>query len=65
MAKYNRSKPSSFAYPLISFLILTLLVYVLRGLAILTFIPGGVILVLIILTILTAILYWIERNQRF
>lgn len=49
----------------ISFIALTLITYLLRGLGLLTFIPGGVILVLFALSILSGILYGIEKTRRF
>jgi hypothetical protein len=54
-----------FAYPLAILVILTLLIYILRGIGWLTFIPGGIILILIALSILAAIFYGIEKNRRF
>jgi uncharacterized membrane protein YjjP (DUF1212 family) len=54
-----------FAYPLAIFVTLTLLIYILRGIGWLSFIPGGIILILAGLSILTAILYIIEKNRRF
>lgn len=50
---------------LISLIALTLITYLLRGLGLLTFIPGGVILILIALSILSGILYGIEKTRRF
>ena len=52
-------------YLLALFVTLTLLVYILRGIGWLTFIPGGIILILAALSILTAILYGIQKNRRF
>ncbi|GFE70059.1 hypothetical protein [Chroococcus sp. FPU101] len=49
----------------ISLIALTLITYLLRGLGILTFIPGGVILVLLALSILSGIFYGIEKTRRF
>jgi hypothetical protein len=54
-----------FGYLFSLFLLLTIVVYVLRGLEILTFIPGGIILILIALTIMTGIIYGIHKTQRF
>jgi 1,4-dihydroxy-2-naphthoate octaprenyltransferase len=50
---------------LLSLIALTLITYLLRGLGLLTFIPGGVILILIALSILSGILYGIEKTRRF
>lgn len=47
-------KPSTLAFLIV--LAMTAFVWILRGIGVLTFIPGSVIWVLILLTILTAIL---------
>jgi len=47
-------KPSMVAF--LAVLLMTVLVWVLRGIGLLTFIPGSVIWVLILLSILTAVL---------
>ncbi|NEO28083.1 MAG: hypothetical protein F6K03_14685 [Kamptonema sp. SIO4C4] len=44
---------------------LTILVYLLRGLAVLSFLPGGVIWILILLSIGTGIFYLVEKSRRF
>ena len=44
---------------------LTVAVYVLRGFGILTFLPGGVIWMLILLSIATGILFGIEKTKRY
>ncbi|MBD1906252.1 hypothetical protein NDI37_06230 [Funiculus sociatus GB2-A5] len=44
---------------------LTVAVYVLRGFGILTFLPGGVIWMLILLSIATGILFGIEKTRRY
>jgi hypothetical protein len=43
---------------------LTVAVYLLRGFGILTFIPGGVIWILILLSIATGIAYGVQRTRR-
>jgi hypothetical protein len=52
-------------YIFVLFLVLTLIVYVSRGLGILTFIPGGILLVLMALSLITGIVYGISKTQRF
>lgn len=47
-------KPSMMAF--LAVLLMTALVWILRGIGLLTFIPGGVLWVLILLSVLTAIL---------
>jgi hypothetical protein len=46
-------------------LLVTLGVYILRGLGLLALIPGGIILGLMLLTVVTGILYGVRSNQRF
>ncbi|MGF1480263.1 MAG: hypothetical protein ACFB4I_12350 [Cyanophyceae cyanobacterium] len=49
----------------IASLLVTLLCYLLRGFGMLTFIPGGVILGLIVLSLLTGIVYGVQKTKRF
>lgn len=49
----------------VSLLALTLLVYVLRGLEVLTFLPGGILLGLIFLCVVTGIALSIAKTRRF
>ncbi|MGK7925518.1 MAG: hypothetical protein AB4290_09770 [Spirulina sp.] len=44
---------------------LAILVYLLRGMGILSFIPGGVIWFLILSAIATGILFFVEKSRRF
>lgn len=50
---------------LVIFVVLTLIIYILRGLGLFSFIPGGIILILAGISILMAILYVIAKNRRF
>jgi hypothetical protein len=43
----------------------TLLVYILRGMGILTFLPGGLIWLLILSSVVTGILYGVDKTRRF
>jgi hypothetical protein len=43
----------------------TLIIYLLRGLRLLTFIPGGIIYLLILLSLISIILYGIDKTRRF
>ncbi|MDB9312815.1 hypothetical protein PN462_06855 [Spirulina sp. CS-785/01] len=52
-------------YLFFTILAVTILVYLLRGLAILSFLPGGVIWILILLSIGTGIFYIVEKSRRF
>jgi hypothetical protein len=55
----------TFGFLLICLIIITITVYVLRGIGILAFIPGGAIWVLLLLTILAGILYNFAKAQRY
>lgn len=65
MSRSSRSGISSFASVFLGSLLLTILVYGLRGVGILTFIPGGIILALIGLSIVTGLIYGIQKTKRF
>jgi len=43
------------------FLLVTVLVYILRGMGILSFLPGGLILLLILSSVVTGIIYGIDQ----
>ncbi|GCE58166.1 MAG: hypothetical protein IM507_08080 [Microcystis sp. M20BS1] len=60
-----RSNSSYLKSLFFSFLLVTVLVYVLRGMAILSFLPGGLILLLILSSVVTGILYGIDKTRRF
>lgn len=49
----------------VTLLPLTIIIYVMRGLGILTFIPGGIIYLLILLSVAALILYGIDKTRRF
>ncbi|MBE9116162.1 hypothetical protein IQ249_09670 [Lusitaniella coriacea LEGE 07157] len=61
----NRSENSILAYLFLMVLSVTVIAYLLRGFGILTFIPGGIIWLLILLSIGTGILYGVEKTRRF
>ncbi len=54
-----------YAYAFASCLAVTLVVYLLRGFGILTFIPGGLIWMLILLSIGTGIAYGVQKTRRY
>ena len=64
MSHFRRSGSSLFTW-LIALVATTSAVYLLRGFGILTFIPGGVILILIALSLITGIIYGIQKTKRF
>jgi hypothetical protein len=65
MSKFSAGNFSVFGYLFGGTLLMTLGVYILRGLGLLALIPGGVILGLMLLTVVTGILYGVMRNRRF
>lgn len=60
-----RSNSSYLKSLFLGFLLVTVLVYVLRGMGILSFLPGGLILLLILSSVVTGILYGIDKTRRF
>jgi hypothetical protein len=60
-----RSRNSSFLLPLLAVLILTALIYLLRGIGVLLFLPGGILLLLIGLSLILGISYSIDKTRRF
>ena len=61
----RQSQTELVAYIFSSVLGVTIALYLLRGFGILTFLPGGVYLLLIVLTIGTGILYGILKTLRY
>ena len=60
-----RSPRSAFFLPWLSVFIFTALIYFLRGIGVLLFLPGGILLLLIGLSLLLAISYSIDKTRRF
>ena len=60
-----RSNSSYLKSLFFGFLLVTVLVYVLRGIGILSLLPGGLILLLILSSVVTGILYGIDKTRRF
>jgi hypothetical protein len=65
MSNYIRPRNSRLLYLFTVSLLLTLGVYILRGFQVLGFIPGGVVLILMGVSIFTALLYFLERSKRW
>ncbi|MBD2577661.1 hypothetical protein [Oscillatoria sp. FACHB-1406] len=61
----RRSPTSTLGYLFLMVLGLTILVYLLRGFGVLTFIPGGVIWILMLLSLASGLLYLTEKMRRF
>lgn len=60
----GRSRNSYFLLPLLAVLILTALIYFLRGIGVLLFLPGGILLLLIGLSLILGISYSIDKTRR-
>jgi Na+/H+ antiporter NhaC len=60
-----RSRNSSFLLPLLVVLAITVLIYFLRGIGVLLFLPGGILLILIGLSLVLGISYSIDKTRRF
>ena len=65
MGPFRRFGSLIFGYLFAIFAVLTIFIYLLRAFGVLTFIPGGIIIVLIALTIITGIIFGIEQTKRF
>lgn len=65
MSPAPRLETSTFGYLFFMMLAITLLAYIARGFGLLAFIPGGIIWILILLSIGTGILYGVEKTKRF
>ncbi len=65
MRQSRKSQTELVAYIFSSVLGITIALYLLRGFGILTFLPGGVYLLLIVLTIATGILYGVLKTLRY
>ncbi|MEA5511083.1 hypothetical protein VB715_15015 [Crocosphaera sp. UHCC 0190] len=65
MSKSTRFPRSPVTLALLVSCLITLILYILRGLGILGFIPGGVILVLMIISVFLGILYGVQMTRRF
>jgi len=60
-----RSNSSYLKSLFFGFLLVTVLDYILRGMGILSFLPGGLILLLILSSVVTGIIYGIDKTRRF
>jgi hypothetical protein len=60
-----RSNSSYLKSLFLGFLLVTVLVYILRGMGILSFLPGGLILLLILSSVVTGIIYGVDKTRRF
>jgi hypothetical protein len=65
MSKLFRSNPTFLRSLFLGTLLVTLGVYIFRGVGLLTFIPGGVIWLLILVTVVAGIVYGVDKTRRF
>ncbi|MBZ8179919.1 MAG: hypothetical protein SAL07_01880 [Oscillatoria sp. PMC 1051.18] len=65
MSSSPRRDSELIAYVFWTVLTITILVYILRGFGVLTFIPGGIIYFLILLSLITGIWFGVEKTKRF
>ncbi|MDJ0510864.1 MAG: hypothetical protein QNJ64_16645 [Crocosphaera sp.] len=65
MSKSTPFNPSPISIAFIISIVITLITYILRGLGILSFIPGSVILLLMTISIFLGIFYGISVTRRF
>ncbi len=61
----GRSGHSVFKLPFFGVLIITVLVYILRGMGVLSFLFGGVLLILMGLILLLGFFYGLDKTRRF
>ncbi|MGB7441652.1 MAG: hypothetical protein WA919_11325 [Coleofasciculaceae cyanobacterium] len=64
----SSSPPSDtliFAYAFAITLAITIGLYLLRGFGLLTFMPGGILYLFILLSIATAIVYGVQKTRRY
>ncbi len=65
MSNSKRSRKSGLTDGWVIFLLLAIAVYLLRGFGILSFLPGGILLALLGITLFIAILAGVEKTRRF
>jgi hypothetical protein len=59
------SRRSALKIPFFGVLMLTFIVYILRGLGILSFLSGGILLILIGLSLMLGLFYGVDKTRRF
>jgi len=65
MNQFLRLYGSLFRWLFIFLLPITLFIYLLRGFGVLATLPGGILFILIILTLIAGIIYGIDQTKRF
>ncbi|MEQ9484369.1 hypothetical protein [Coleofasciculus sp. F4-SAH-05] len=65
MIQPPRSDTLIYAYIFAISVAVTIVVYIFRGVGILSFIRGGILLLLILLSIATGIIYGVQKTKRY
>ncbi len=65
MSSSYQSETLIIAYCFGALLAITVMVYLLRGFGIITFIPGGILWLLILLSIGTGLVYGVQKTRRY
>ncbi|OLT63748.1 hypothetical protein [Moorea producens] len=65
MSSSSQSETLIIAYFFGALLAITVMVYLLRGFGILTFLPGGILWLLILLSIGTGLVYGVQKTRRY
>ncbi|AOY78724.1 hypothetical protein BJP36_01275 [Moorena producens JHB] len=65
MSSYSQSETLVIAYFFGALLAITVMVYLLRGFGIITFLPGGILWLLILLSIGTGLVYGVQKTRRY
>gem|GEM_PF-1080369 len=66
MNRYKKPRLGSrIGYLFLISLLVTLIIYILRGIQVLTFLSGGILLFLVLLTTILGLIYFFEITKRF
>ncbi|NEQ87611.1 MAG: hypothetical protein F6K26_48750 [Moorea sp. SIO2I5] len=65
MSSSSQSETLIIAYFFGALLAITVMVYLLRGFGIITFLPGGILWLLILLSIGTGLFYGVQKTRRY
>ena len=65
MSSPSQSETLTIAYFFGALIAITVMVYLLRGFGIITFIPGGILWLLILLSIGTGLVYGVQKTRRY
>ncbi|NEO42938.1 MAG: hypothetical protein F6K55_07530 [Moorea sp. SIO4A3] len=65
MSSSSQSETLIIAYFFGALIAITVMVYLLRGFGIITFLPGGILWLLILLSIGTGLFYGVQKTRRY